>query len=241
MLGRSSPPLCWDDTDQLQCINLGTTTRARRRTHSRRTSGDPNLTPYSVIWNTTSFFDRMLTRRLSKGRSWHTSVSTTAPSKHRHHVTRCLLAGTLAIDAVTAITCHQSRITGESTCLLKGVHSKRESIDPQHVVNNVHVLRTCISQLTSLEESDFEVSANPQDMARDARSPPRADSRTIDQRATQDTKSSARKQDAGLLTCLLFYNASPLRPFCVARQMVAARPLATGGCSPGCLRLPVKQ
>ena len=72
-------------------------------------------------------------------------------------------------------------------------------------------------QLISLDESDFEASSNPQDTARNARFSPRADSRTIGKRAAQDTRSSARKQDTGLLTCLFFCNALLLRPRSVLR------------------------
>ena len=47
---------------------------------------------------------------------------------------------TLAIKAVTPITCHQSQITGESNCPVGCVHSKWELIDPRSVVDNVHDL-----------------------------------------------------------------------------------------------------
>ena len=50
------------------------------------------------------------------------------------------------------------------------------------------------------------------------------------QQVVQDTKWSARKQDAGPLACSFFVNGPPPRPFCAAlRPKAAARSLATSG------------
>ena len=146
--GRLSLPLSLgqDDRDWLQDANLDTPPPGQVNRHTvvgplaAQIDALPRNRGHSLIFSTNQ---------------WHADFHRDHPGTyplaqlHLPNTDTRLRAGSppdmsSAISIVTLITCYQSQITGESTCPKEYVHSKRESTDPQHVVNNVHVLRAYI-------------------------------------------------------------------------------------------------
>lgn len=98
---------------------------------------------------------------------------------------------------VTQITCHQSQITGESTCALGCVHSKREANDPQHIVNSDHDLaRPTLCgpdlQMIPLKKSDFWSKRKAARYGKKCKILLKSALENKDQRAARDARSSSR-------------------------------------------------
>ena len=107
----------------------------------------------------------------------------------------------LAIKSVTPITCNQSQITGESTCPMDAyVSSGNRLINSMSLTTSMTwlIFYEPGSRTISLNKSDFEASANPQDTARNARFSSKAGSRT---KTSKRRKAQGRLQENKMLVC----------------------------------------